>query len=106
MTLRSLFELHACGGTSAEFAEQFTARWHDSDWDAAEDHWQLIVNRLLQGRDLEGLKPGDALRIAEQQAQTFAVSLLRSPDPTRCPMCAIAPPRSAPESRRPAMEPR
>jgi hypothetical protein len=106
MSVRSLFELHACGGPSAEFAEQFAAQWHDSDWDAAEDHWQLIVNRLLQGKDLEIFKRRDALRIAEQQAQTFGLSLLRSPDPTRCPMCAIALPRSAPESRRPAVEPR
>ncbi|MGW6903400.1 DUF6313 family protein [Streptomyces sp. NPDC054940] len=104
--MRLLSEIHECGGPSAEFVQHFAAKWHDGDWETAEDHWQRIVNRLLRGREMEGLKPHDALRTAEQEAQNFGLALLLSPSPTRCPMCAIVPPPSPPDAPRPGTEPR
>ncbi|MER7376478.1 DUF6313 family protein [Streptomyces lanatus] len=113
MSVRSLSEIHECGGTAAEFVQHFAAKWHDGDWETAEDHWQLIVNRLLRGREMEGLKRRDALRTAEQAAQNFGLPLLLSASDTRCPMCAIvppprsslSPPPSPPAPRRPGTEP-
>lgn len=104
--MRSLYELHECGGAETEFAEQFAAKWHDADWDRAERHWELLVNKLLRSSDLEGLKRRDALRTAERVAQNLCRSLLRSPDAARCPLCAIEPPGNPPEQTRPTLEPR
>ncbi|WP_086559158.1 DUF6313 family protein [Streptomyces africanus] len=106
MSVRSLHELHEEGGAPAEFVEKFAAAWHDGDWNTAEDHWQLLVNRLLRSRDMEGLKRRDALRTAEREVQNLGLSLLRSGAPTRCPECAVAPPQRPPDPPRPMMEPR
>jgi hypothetical protein len=106
MNVRSLYELHEEGGAPAEFVEKFAGTWHDGDWSLAEDHWERLVNKLLQSSDMEGLKRRDALRTAEQEALNLGLSLLRSPAATRCPLCAIASPQSPPRAPRPMMEPR
>ncbi|MET9544202.1 DUF6313 family protein [Streptomyces sp. NPDC006627] len=101
-----MFELYEGGGSGAEFAEQFAASWHRGDWHQAENHWELLVNRLLQGSEMEGLKLRDALRRAEQEAQNLGLLLLRSTQTTRCPICAVTPQPSRPDVQRPTMEPR
>ncbi|AWW36361.1 hypothetical protein DN051_06665 [Streptomyces cadmiisoli] len=106
VSMRSLFALHQSRGPAADFAEYFAAEWHSGDWDLAEDHWELLVNRLLNSRDMEKLKPSEALRRAEQEAVNFGLALLRSSISTRCPICAIAPQRSEPDTQRTILEPR
>ncbi|MEY9994240.1 hypothetical protein ABIE67_006272 [Streptomyces sp. V4I8] len=82
----SLYDLCADGGDDAKLAQQFAGQWHGSDWAVAEDHWEQLVSRVLQTRDMQRYTPRAALRVSERIALDILKVYLPHQRST-CPIC-------------------
>lgn len=68
----------------ADFARMFL-KLHDEQWNVAEQHWEVVVARVLETDAVDVDASG---RIAMRQAVRASVALLQTlQDHGRCPLC-------------------
>jgi len=73
-------------GVNGNFAVGFV-KLHKEDWTQAQDHWEIIVEKVLETDAVEKLATGDK---AMRQAVTATVTLLETTElRSRCPLCRI-----------------
>jgi hypothetical protein len=74
-------------GSDPAFAEAFV-KAHDNDWREAQDHWERIVEKVLNTDAVDVMASG---REAIAQAVTFAAIVLGTTDlKSVCPLCPSA----------------
>ena len=80
---------HLAEGTNgwrehADFARLFL-KLHDEQWNVAEQHWEVVVARVLETDAVDVDASG---RVAVRQAVTASVALLQAlQEHGRCPLC-------------------
>ncbi|WP_406452250.1 DUF6313 family protein [Streptomyces sp. NBC_00876] len=85
--MKSLHQLHAEGGGSREFVEQFVNGRHGGRWSSAKDHWSRTVEHIAHNaKELESMHAGEAQGRAETLARTLAWALARV---HKCWACAL-----------------
>ncbi|MGK5534342.1 hypothetical protein [Streptomyces sp. URMC 129] len=85
--MRSLHELYPDVDKRDRNTIEGLYRWHDRDWEIAEEAWTHYVTAILQAEKMQRHTAVEALRKAENLALQVLGIAVRNPDGSRCAHC-------------------